>query len=39
MKAIACVVLMIGLLKFAQDAPDLLKRVFGFGGDLLKSRR
>ena len=36
MKAIACVVLMIGLLKFAQDAPDLLKRVFGFGGDLLK---
>ena len=36
MHAIACVILMIGLLKFAQDAPDLLKTLFSNGSSLLK---
>lgn len=36
MKAIACIVLIIGLLKFATDAPNLLKSIFASGGDLLK---
>jgi len=36
MKGIACVILILGLLKFAQDAPDLFKTIFAFGGDLLK---
>ena len=36
MKAIACVVLMIGMLNFAQQAPELFKKLFSFGGDLLK---
>ena len=35
MRAIAAIVLIIGLLKFAQEAPDLLKKIFNFGGDLL----
>ena len=36
MKGIACVILILGLLKFAQDAPNLFKSIFSFGGDLLK---
>ena len=28
-KAIACVILLLGLLKFAQEAPDLFKELFG----------
>ena len=33
-KAIACIILMIGLLKFAQEAPDLFKKIFAAGGNL-----
>lgn len=36
MRAIACVVLILGLLKFCQEAPDLFKKLFSAGGDLLK---
>ena len=36
MKGIACVILVIGLLNFAKEAPELFKSVFSFGGDLLK---
>ena len=35
MKAIAAIVLMVGMLKFAMDAPELLKKLFSFGGGLL----
>jgi len=34
MKAIACIVLIIGLLKFATDAPALFKTLFSFGEGL-----
>lgn len=36
MKAIAAIVLIIGLLKFAQEAPELFKKLFSFGGGLLE---
>ena len=36
MRAIACAVLIIGLLKFCQDAPELFKTLFSAGGDMLK---
>jgi hypothetical protein len=34
-KALSCIVLIVGLLKFAQEAPDLFKKIFSAGGDLL----
>ena len=36
MRAIAAIVLIVGLLKFAQEAPDLFKKLFNFGSGMFE---